>query len=94
MRLCDHLQQLIGEYDFILLDCTDMGVLTQSALVAAHEVIIPVDVGFFSVAGLARIMQIIDDIRNTYNPDLKIAGVLATKYDPRTTLSETTVRRN
>ena len=82
----------MGQYDFVLLDCPpDMGVLTQSALVAAHEVIIPVDVGFFSVAGLARIVSIIDDIRNTYNPELKIAGVLATKYDPRTTLSETTV---
>src|SRR6266700_3890078 len=82
-----------GSYcDFVLLDCPpDMGVLTQSALVAAHEVIIPVDVGFFSVAGLARIVSIINDIRNTYNPELKIAGVLATKYDPRTTLSETTV---
>jgi chromosome partitioning protein len=92
MRLREYLQQLIGEYDFILLDCPpDMGVLTQSALVAAHEVIIPVDVGFFSVVGLARIVRIIDDIRNTYNPELKIAGVLATKYDPRTTLSDTTV---
>jgi chromosome partitioning protein len=91
-RLRDHLQRIIGQYDFVLLDCPpDMGVLTQSALVAAHEVIIPVDVGFFSVAGLARIVSIINDIRNTYNPELKIAGVLATKYDPRTTLSETTV---
>jgi chromosome partitioning protein len=91
-RLRDHLQRIIGQYDFVLLDCPpDMGVLTQSALVAAHEVIIPVDVGFFSVAGLARIVSIIHDIRNTYNPELKIAGVLATKYDPRTTLSETTV---
>ena len=91
-RLREHLQRIIGQYDFVLLDCPpDMGVLTQSALVAAHEAIIPVDVGFFSVAGLARIVSIIDDIRNTYNPELKIAGVLATKYDPRTTLSETTV---
>ena len=91
-RLREHLQCIIGQYDFVLLDCPpDMGVLTQSALVAAHEVIIPVDVGFFSVAGLARIVSIIKDIRNAYNPDLKIAGVLATKYDPRTTLSETTV---
>ena len=91
-RLREHLQRIIGQYDFVLLDCPpDMGVLTQSALVTAHEVIIPVDVGFFSVAGLARIVSIIDDIRNTYNPELKIAGVLATKYDPRTTLSETTV---
>jgi len=91
-RLRDHLQHIVGQYDFVLLDCPpDMGVLTQSALVAAHEVIIPVDVGFFSVAGLARIVSIINDIRNTYNPEIKIAGVLATKYDPRTTLSETTV---
>jgi chromosome partitioning protein len=92
IRLREHLQHLGGDYDFILLDCPpDMGVLTQSALVAAHEIILPVDVGFFSIAGLARIVKIIDDIRNTYNPELKIAGVLATKYDPRTTLSETTV---
>jgi chromosome partitioning protein len=92
MRLRDHLQRAEGRYDFVLLDCPpDMGVLTQSALVAAHEVIIPVDVGFFSVAGLARIVRIIEDIRNAYNPELKIGGVLATKYDPRTTLSETTV---
>jgi chromosome partitioning protein len=92
VRLREHLQRLTGKYDFVLLDCPpDMGVLTQSALVAAHEVIIPVDVGFFSVAGLARIVRIIEDVRNTYNPELKISGVLATKYDPRTTLSETTV---
>jgi len=92
IRLRNHLQHITGNYDFVLLDCPpDMGVLTQSALVAAHEVIIPVDVGFFSVAGLARIVRIIDDVRNAYNPELKISGVLATKYDPRTTLSETTV---
>lgn len=92
MRLRDSLQIAKGRYDFILLDCPpDMGVLTQSALVAADEVITPVDVGFFSVAGLARVMKIIEDVRNTYNPELKIAGVLATKFDPRTTLSETTI---
>ena len=45
-RLREHLQRIIGQYDFVLLDCPpDMGVLTQSALVA-HEVVIPVDVGF------------------------------------------------
>jgi chromosome partitioning protein len=92
MRLRTYLQRIGGAYDFVLIDCPpDMGVLTQIALVAAHEVIIPVDVGFFSVAGLARIVRIIDDIRNAYNPALRISGVLATKYDARTTLSATTV---
>jgi len=89
MRLRDHLHKIINQYDFILLDCPpDMGVFTQGALVAATEVIIPVDIGFFGVAGLMRIIEIIDNVRMRYNPDLKILGVLATKYDSRTSLSE------
>jgi len=89
MRLRDHLHTIANQYDFILLDCPpDMGVFTQSALVAATEVIIPVDIGFFGVAGLMRIIEIIDNVRMRYNPDLKILGVLATKYDSRTSLSE------
>jgi len=89
MRLREHLRKISGDYDFILLDCPpDMGAFTQSALVAATEVIIPLDVGFLSVAGLARIVNIIQEIQTHYNPDLKILGVLATKYDSRTSLSE------
>jgi chromosome partitioning protein len=89
MRLKEHLRKVSGDYEFILLDCPpDMGVFTQGALIAASEVIIPVDVGFFAIAGLARIVNIIGEIRTHYNPDLKILGVLATKYDARTKLSE------
>ena len=92
-RLRKQLQQGAGEYDFVLLDCPpDINVLTQSALVAASEVIIPVDVGFFSITGLSRMMKIIKQVRNAYNPELEILGVLATKYDSRTTLSENTIR--
>jgi chromosome partitioning protein len=92
LRLRDKLQQSAKQYNFVLLDCPpDVGALTQSALVAATEVIIPVDVGFFSVAGLARMVAIIGEIRDAYNPDLKITGVLATKFDGRTTLSDSTI---
>jgi chromosome partitioning protein len=88
-RLRDHLQAMLPLYDYILIDTPpDVSSFTQRALVAAHEVIIPVDVGVLGVAGLARIIRIINDIRTHYNPDLKISGVLATKYDIRTTLSE------
>ena len=56
----------------------DISTFTQSALVAAKEIIIPVDISVLAVAGLARIVRIINDIRAHYNPDLKILGVLGT----------------
>jgi chromosome partitioning protein len=91
-RLRDHLQQVINSYEYILIDTPpDTSTFTQSALVAASEVIIPVDVSVLAVAGLARMVRIINDIRSHYNPDLKILGVLGTKYDIRTTLSEDTI---
>jgi chromosome partitioning protein len=91
-RLRERLKTCEGKYDFILIDCPpDLGALTQSALVAATEVIVPIDIGFFSVAGLARMMEIIEEIRETYNPDLRMTGVLLTKYDNRTTLSSDTL---
>ena len=92
LRLRGKLQKHASEYDFVLLDCPpSIGALTQCALVAATEVIVPVDVGFFSVDGLAKMISIINQIQNAYNPELRLAGILATKYDGRTTLSEQTV---
>jgi chromosome partitioning protein len=92
LRLREKLQTAIGHYDFILIDCPpDVGMLTQNALVAAQEVIIPVDIGFFSIAGLSRMVQIIDGIRAKDNPTLKVLGILPTKYDGRTTLSDNTI---
>jgi len=91
-RLRDHLQGIVGNYDFVLLDCPpDLGILTLSALIAATEVIIPVDIGFLGIVGLARMSSFINDVRETYNPALKVVGVLVTKYDTRTTLSENAI---
>jgi len=50
LKLREKLQTAIGRYDFILIDCPpDVGMLTQNALVAAREVLLPVDIGFFSI---------------------------------------------
>jgi chromosome partitioning protein len=92
-RLRKQLQQGAQEYDFVLLDCPpDINVLTQSALVAATDVIVPIDVGFFSLTGLSRMVKIIEQVKHAYNPELQILGVLATKYDSRTTLSDNTIK--
>ena len=75
-------------YDYVLIDCPpDTGALTQSALVAADEVLIPVDVGYFATQGLQNMLDMMDQIRATYNPDLRLLGVLLTKYDARTMLA-------
>jgi chromosome partitioning protein len=93
LRLRAKLEKQTRQYDYVLLDCPpSVGALTQCALVAATEVIIPVDVGFFSVDGLVRMLSIVEQIRKAYNPQLTLAGILATKFDSRTTLSEQTVQ--
>jgi chromosome partitioning protein len=92
-RLKDALTSVNDKFDYVLLDCPPSVVaLTQCALVAATDVIIPVDVGFFSVDGLVRMLSIVEQIRKAYNPQLTLAGILATKFDSRTTLSEQTVQ--
>lgn len=79
-------------YDYILLDCPpEVGSFTQSALIAAHDVIVPVDVGCFSIDGLQSMVEIIDKVQQTLNPQLHLYGILVTKFDSRTTLSHETV---
>jgi chromosome partitioning protein len=93
LRLRAKLEKETQRYDYVLLDCPpSVGALTQCALVAATDVLIPVDVGFFSVDGLVRMLSIVEQIRKAYNPQLVLAGILATKFDGRTTLSEQTVQ--
>ena len=79
-------------YDYVLLDCPpDVGALTQSALIAASDALIPVDVGYFSVDGLENMLEIVAQVQKAYNADLRLLGILVTKFDARTTLSGNTL---
>ncbi len=78
-----------NNYDFILLDCPpSFNVFTINGLVAADEYIIPVDVGYFAILGLKQLLEEIDHIKKRLNPTLSLMGVLASKFDKRTTLSD------
>jgi chromosome partitioning protein len=85
-------------FDFIIIDTAPtLSALTQSALIAATEVLTPVDTGFFSLQGLRQLHEEINTIREKFNPALRISGILLTKFDSRTTLSpqvEEVLRRN
>jgi chromosome partitioning protein len=73
------------DYDFVLIDCQpSLGLLTVNALTAAHGVIIPLECEFFSLRGVALLIDTIEKVQQRLNPDLKLDGILATMYDGRT----------
>jgi chromosome partitioning protein len=73
------------EYDFVLIDCQpSLGLLTVNALTASHGVIIPLECEFFSLRGVALLIDTIEKVQERLNPDLKLDGILATMYDGRT----------
>ncbi len=79
-------------FDFIILDTPpSLGIVTLNCLVAADEVIIPVQCEFLSLAGLARLTDTVRSIQIASNPYLKIAGIVATMFDARTNLSREVV---
>src|SRR5690349_12443134 len=76
---------LRDEYDYILIDCQpSLGLLTVNALTAAQGVIIPLECEFFSLRGVALLVDTIDKVKERLNPSLQISGILATMYDTRT----------
>jgi len=79
------LDPLLPDYDVVLIDCQpSLGLLTINALTAAHGVIIPLECEFFSLRGVALLIQTIDKVRERLNPQLELEGILATMYDGRT----------
>jgi chromosome partitioning protein len=79
------LAPVAGEYDYILIDCQpSLGLLTVNALTASHGVIIPLECEFFSLRGVALLIDTIDKVQARLNPNLRLEGILATMYDGRT----------
>jgi chromosome partitioning protein len=86
MALTRVLRQVRKDYDFILIDCQpSLGLLAINALTCAHGVLIPLECEFFSLRGVALLLDTIDKVRERLNFDLELEGILATMYDSRTT---------
>ena len=87
-RLRDSLAKLNGDYDYILIDCPPtLNALTVNALVAAQGVIIPIQCEYFALEGLSSLLQTVERVRQTANPELRVEGVLRTMFDPRNNLA-------
>jgi chromosome partitioning protein len=88
-RLKDALDPIAHEYDFVLIDCPpSLSLLTVNALTAAQRVLIPMQCEYYALEGLSDLVATIKRVRGNLNPQLEIAGLLRTMYDPRNTLSQ------
>ncbi len=88
------LRPVLDRYDYILVDCQpSLGLLTVNALTAADSVIIPLECEFFSLRGMALLIDTIETVRERLNPKLDISGILATMFDPRTLHSKEVIAR-
>jgi len=87
-RLKEMLDGIKDRYDFIVIDCPpSLNMLTLNALVAAQGVIIPMQCEYYALEGLSALVDTISAVSATYNPELKIEGILRTMYDPRNKLT-------
>ena len=88
VRLKNAISSIKHEYEYVLIDCPPaLNMLTLNALVAADGVLIPMQCEYYALEGLTALMDTINQVRGSVNPNLRIEGLLRTMFDPRNTLS-------
>jgi len=87
-KLRNALKSVRDAFDVIIVDCPPaLNMLTLNALVAADSVIITMQCEYYALEGLSSLMQTIDEIKSSINPQLEIEGLLRTMFDPRNNLA-------
>ncbi|HKC27819.1 MAG TPA: ParA family protein [Jatrophihabitans sp.] len=91
-RLQRALKSYLAEHadiDYVFIDCPpSLGLLTLNALVAAREVLIPIQCEYYALEGLAQLLNTVELVTSHLNPDLTVTTVLLTMYDSRTRLAD------
>lgn len=87
-KLRDALLAIKGSYDYIFIDCPpSLGLLTINSLTASDSVLIPIQCEFYALEGVQQLMNTIQLIKKSLNPELDIQGVVMSMFDGRTRLS-------
>jgi len=82
------LGEIYNRYEYIIIDCPpSLGLLTLNALTASTSVLIPVQCEYFALEGLGQLLNTINIVKQHFNPELTIEGVLLTMFDTRVRLS-------
>ncbi|MBL0848738.1 MAG: ParA family protein [Candidatus Liberibacter ctenarytainae] len=87
-----------NNFSYILLDCPpSFNLLTMNAMAAANSILVPLQCEFFALEGLSQLLETVEEVRRTVNPQLEIQGIVLTMFDSRNSLSqqvESDVRKN
>jgi len=87
-RLRQRLEATRDRFHYVLIDCPPaLDLLTLNALVAADSVLVPIQCEFFALEGVSELMDTIDQVREQYQRQLRLEGILLTMYDDRTNLT-------
>jgi chromosome partitioning protein len=79
----------LTHHHFVIIDCPpSLGLLTLNGLMAAHDVLVPLQCEFFALEGITQITQTIEAVRRRLNPGLSLHGIVLTMYDRRNNLSD------
>lgn len=88
-RLKKLIDQIKNNYDYILIDLPpSLSLLTINGLIAADEVIIPIQAEYLSLEGLGQLLEVVNMIKNNLGKDLNVAGAVLTMYDEKEKLSQ------
>jgi chromosome partitioning protein len=91
-RLRSSLEPIKGAYDYILLDAPpSLGILTLNVLAAADSLIIPVQCEYYALEGLSLLVDTVERVRNSINPNLDILGIVMTMFDGRLNIAQAVV---
>lgn len=88
-RLKKALKDIKNDYDYVIIDNPPaLGLLTVNAFTAADAILMPVQTEFYALEGLGQLLNTIELVRQNFNPELAVEGVLLTMYDARTNLAK------